>query len=71
MGLMFAGPDEGFELECDSCNDQAWSNRWQDAGSLVVEAASDGWTLDEYEEWDGVSYADAECPACNGNEDYV
>lgn len=64
MALLFAGPDEGFELECDICYQQEWRDRWCDAGSLVVEAANEGWEMELAEEWDGVTYADAKCPEC-------
>ena len=58
MGLVFAGPDEGFELECDICYQQEWRERWLDAGSLVVEAE------EQLDKWDGVTYADVKCPEC-------
>ena len=64
MGLMFTDPDEGWQLECDECYDMAWNQRWLDAGSLVLEAEQQGWKLDEYPDWDGVTYADAQCHEC-------
>ena len=64
MSLMFTDPDEGWQLECDICYDMAWSQRWLDAGSLVLEAEGEGWRMDVYDRWDGVAYADAKCPEC-------
>lgn len=64
MGLIFAGPDEGFELECDLCYQMEWRERWSDAGSLVLEAEGEGWEMELVEKWDGVTYADAKCPEC-------
>jgi len=64
MSLMFAGPDEGWELECDICYGQEWRERWLDAGSLILEAEGEGWRMDPYDKWDGVTYADAACPEC-------
>ena len=39
-------------------------HRWDDASSLVLEAEQQGWKLDEYPDWDGVTYADAQCHEC-------
>jgi len=69
MGLIFAGPDEGFELECDSCYQVEWRERWLDAGSLVVEAEGEGWEMEQLNEWDGVTYADGKCPECIKGDD--
>lgn len=69
MGLIFAGPDEGFELECDICYQQEWRERWLDAGSLVVEAEGEGWEMEMIDKWDGVAYADARCPECQEGDD--
>ena len=69
MGLIFAGPDEGFELECDNCYQLEWRERWLDAGSLVVEAEGEGWEMEQLDKWDGVTYADARCPECQEGND--
>ena len=69
MGLIFAGPDEGFELECDNCYQLEWRERWLDAGSLVVEAEGEGWVMEQLDKWDGVTYADARCPECQEGND--
>lgn len=69
MGLMFTDPDEGWQLECDECYDMAWSQRWLDAGSLVLEAEGEGWQLEVCDKWDGVTYADAKCYECNESEE--
>ena len=69
MSLMFTDPDEGWQLECDNCYEMLWSQRWLDAGSLVLEAEGEGWEL-EVTRWDGVTYADAKCEECKeGDED--
>ena len=64
MGLLFAGPNEGWELSCDGCWDMMFMQRWDDASSLILEAEQQDWKLDEYAEWDGVMYADAQCHVC-------
>lgn len=69
MSLMFTDPDDGWQLECDNCYEMLWSQRWLDAGSLVLEAEGEGWEL-EVVRWDGVTYADAKCAECvEGDED--
>lgn len=64
MALQFAGPNEGWELSCDECWDLMFMHRWDDASSLVLEAEQQDWKLDEYADWDGVTYADATCLKC-------
>ena len=69
MSLMFTGPNEGWQLECDTCFESGFMDRWADASTLVLEAELDGWKLEEYDRWDGVTYAEAECPGCNGTDE--
>lgn len=64
MALEFAGPNEGWELSCDGCWDLMFMHRWEDASSLVLEAEQQDWKLNEYADWDGVTYADATCLKC-------
>tara|TARA_R100000329_G_scaffold151329_1_gene147024 strand:- start:1929 stop:2162 length:234 start_codon:yes stop_codon:yes gene_type:complete len=64
MALQFEGPNSGWELSCDGCWDLMFMHRWDDASSLVLEAEQQGWKLDEYPDWDGVTYADAQCHEC-------
>lgn len=69
MSLLFAGPNEGWELSCDECYETMFMREWDDASNLVLRAEGDGWELEEYAKWDGVTYADAKCHVCLEGDD--
>lgn len=69
MSLMFEGPIEGWSLACGSCPNEAWSGRWEAADELMYSAEAEGWSFEQYRQWDGVTFADAECPMCNETEE--
>ena len=60
--------EDGWSLECDDCMMTEFSGRWEPASVIVLEVEQDGWRLDEYDRFDGVCFADAECAACGGRE---
>lgn len=68
MPLTFETED-GWSLECDDCGMFGFSGRWEPASNVILEAEhNDGWRLDQYERFDGVVLADAECAECGGRE---
>lgn len=68
MGLEFEGPTEGWALRCDDCYETEFTGAWQSADVLVADYQGEyNWEFSEYKDWDGISYADAVCPICNGN----
>lgn len=67
MALAF-DVEDGWSLECDECLMVEFSGRWEPVSSIVLEVEQHGWRLDEYDRFDGVSFADAECAACGGRE---
>jgi hypothetical protein len=61
--------EDGWSLECDDCGKFEFSGRYKPASDLILEVEhNDGWRLDQYERFDGVTLADAECAECGGRE---
>lgn len=69
MSLCFDGPTEGWSLTCGNCGYVEYTNTWQSADVLIMEAESDGWSFEQFDDWDGVSFADGECAECNGTNE--
>lgn len=55
--------DEDWEAECDTCGVRhSVSNLHLDA--VVAACADDGWLLEQFDTFDGVTFASAECERC-------
>ncbi len=66
MSLEFKGPNDGWSLNCDKCRHNEFEGKWQPADIIVNDQIRSYWEFDEYANWDGVTFADALCPECNG-----
>ncbi len=67
MALVF-DVEDGWSLECDQCLMSEFSYRWEPMSVIVSEIEKHGWRLDEYDNFDALVFADAECAVCGGRD---
>lgn len=66
MALEFISANNGWSLNCDECSHNEFEAKLQLAHIIIDDQIRSYWEFDEYANWDGITFADALCPECNG-----